>query len=339
MTLLSIKSTQHYDFVKLPKTDLHVHLEGTLEPEMLFKFAARNHISLPWKNPECLYEACKFRDLSGFLAVYYKGCEVLVTEQDFYDLTHAYLQRASADGVVHTEFFFNPQIFRKEKLPLHAIMRAVFSAVHDMQERISCLYMGTVMRTRPVEEALQALDELTPWYHQIAAFGMGGAENGNPPSRFRPYFDACRERGFRICVPAGEEGPAAYVHEAVELNVDRIDHGNAAIHDPDLMQTLVEKRIPLTMCPISNLRLNVVKNLSEHPLKQMLSRGLCVTINSDDPAYFLGYASDNWAAVHQALNLTTNEIFQLAINGIDASFLPKEQKEKWRNQIKTALYS
>ena len=144
MTLLSIKSTQHYDFVKLPKTDLHVHLEGTLEPEMLFKFAARNHISLPWKNPECLYEACKFRDLSGFLAVYYKGCEVLVTEQDFYDLTRAYLQRASADGVVHTEFFFNPQIFRKEKLPLHAIMRAVFSAVHDMQEHISSLYMGTV---------------------------------------------------------------------------------------------------------------------------------------------------------------------------------------------------
>ena len=337
MTLQSKHSGGRYDFVKMPKTDLHVHLEGTLEPEMLFRLAGRNHIPLPWKTPQELHEAFQFRDLSGFLAIYYKGCEVLVTEQDFYDLTSAYLQRASADGVIHTEFFFNPQIFQRKKTPLHAIMRGVFSAVHDMRDRISCLYMGTVMRTRPVEEALQALEQLAPWYDQIAAFGMGGAENGNPPWRFKPYFEACRERGFRICVHAGEEGPAEYVREAVELNVDRIDHGNAAILDPRLMQTLAEKRIPLTMCPISNLRLNVVKNLSEHPLKQMLARGLCVTINSDDPAYFLGYASDNWTAVQLALGLTSAEIFQLAVNGIEASFLPEERKLRLRNQIKTNM--
>lgn len=337
MSLSQRTSDTQYDFIKLPKTDLHVHLEGTLEAEMMFRLADRNHIPLPWKSPEMLNEACKFRDLSGFLAIYYKGCEVLVTEQDFYDLTRAYLERAASDGVIHTEFFFNPQVFRNSKLPLHAIMRGVFSAVHDMQERISCLYMGTVMRTRPVEEALQTLDELAPWYDRIAAFGMGGAEMGNPPLRFKPYFDACRERGFRICVHAGEEGPAEYVREAIELNVNRIDHGNAAIHDPLLMQILAEKHIPLTMCPISNLRLNVIKSLSEHPMKRMLSNGICVTINSDDPAYFLGYASDNWAAVSQVLDLTPAEILQLAINGVDASFLPEEQKCKWRNQIRKIL--
>ena len=324
-----------FDFVKLPKTDLHVHLEGTLEPEMLFRLAGRNHIALPWKSPAMLREACRFRDLAGFLAIYYKGCEVLVTEQDFYDLARAYLERAAADGVVHTEFYFNPQLFCRESTPLAAIMRAM----DEMHDRISSFYMGTVMRTRPVEEALRALDELAPWYDRIAAFGMGGAENGNPPSRFQRYFDACRERGFRICVHAGEEGPAAYVREAVALGIDRIDHGNAAIHDPELVQLLAAKRIPLTMCPISNLRLNVVNELAGHPLKQMLSRGVCVTINSDDPAYFLGYASDNWDAVHRALDLSGAELRQLALNGVEASFLPDARKAVLREKINRVLPS
>ena len=195
------------------------------------------------------------------------------------------------------------------------------------------------MRTRPVEEALRALDELAPWYDRIAAFGMGGAENGNPPSRFQRYFDACRERGFRICVHAGEEGPAAYVREAVALGIDRIDHGNAAIHDPELVQLLAAKRIPLTMCPISNLRLNVVNELAGHPLKQTLSRGVCVTINSDDPAYFLGYASDNWDAVHRALDLSGAELRQLALNGVEASFLPDARKAVLREKINRVLPS
>ena len=328
-----------FDFVKLPKTDLHVHLEGTLEPEMLFRLAGRNHIALPWKSPAMLREACRFRDLAGFLAIYYKGCEVLVTEQDFYDLARAYLERAAADGVVHTEFYFNPQLFCRESTPLAAIMRAIFCAMDEMHDRISSFYMGTVMRTRPVEEALRALDELAPWYDRIAAFGMGGAENGNPPSRFQRYFDACRERGFRICVHAGEEGPAAYVREAVALGIDRIDHGNAAIHDPELVQLLAAKRIPLTMCPISNLRLNVVNELAGHPLKQMLSRGVCVTINSDDPAYFLGYASDNWDAVHRALDLSGAELRQLALNGVEASYLPDARKAVLREKINRVLPS
>ncbi|WP_294502906.1 adenosine deaminase [uncultured Victivallis sp.] len=328
-----------FDFVKLPKTDLHVHLEGTLEPEMLFRLAGRNHIPLPWKSPAMLREACRFRDLAGFLAIYYKGCEVLVTEQDFYDLARAYLERAAADGVVHTEFYFNPQLFCRESTPLAAIMRAIFCAMDEMRDRISSFYMGTVMRTRPVEEALRALDELAPWYDRIVAFGMGGAENGNPPSRFQRYFDACRERGFRTCVHAGEEGPAAYVREAVALGIDRIDHGNAAIQDPELVRLLAERRIPLTMCPISNLRLNVVNELSGHPLKRMLSRGVCVTVNSDDPAYFLGYASDNWAAVHRALDLSGAELRQLALNGVEASFLPEARKAVLREKIKRVLPS
>lgn len=327
---------RQYDFTALPKTDLHVHLEGTIEPEMLFRLAERNHISLPWKTPEQLAEAFCFRDLAGFLAVYYKGCEVLVTGEDFYDLTCAYLKRAAADGVVHTEIFFNPQLFCGRGTPLAEIMDGVFRAIRDMRRRISCLFMGTVMRTRPVEEALRALDELVPWYEHIAAFGMGGAEKGNPPSRFRRYFDACRERGSPVCVHAGEEGPAQYVREAVALGVNRIDHGNAAVTDPALTRLLAEQRIPLTMCPISNLRLHVIRDLSEHPLKRMLAEGLCVTINSDDPAYFRGYAGDNWTAVHRALQLTDSEMQQLALNGIDASFLPEARKCEWRDKIRTA---
>lgn len=325
------------DFVKLPKTDLHVHLEGTLEPEMLFRLARRNRVPLPWRDPENLHEACKFRDLAGFLAIYYKGCEVLVTGEDFYDLTRAYLERAAADGVVHTEIFFNPQVFRGHGTPLAAIMEGVLSAIRDMRDRISCLYMGTVMRTRPVEEALQALEELAPWYSEIAAFGMGGAERGNPPLRFRRYFDACRERGFRTCVHAGEEGPADYVREALSLPVDRIDHGNAAAEDPALLRILAERRIPLTMCPISNLRLKVVPDLAAHPLKRMLEQRLCVTVNSDDPAYFLGYASDNWSAVCRALRLTRAEILQLALNGVEASFLSDERKAALRQEVIAAL--
>lgn len=324
------------DFSALPKTDLHVHLEGTLEPEMLFRLAERNHIPLPWKSLDELRRACAFRDLAGFLAVYYKGCEVLMTGEDFYDLTRAYLERAADDGVVPTEIFFNPQIFSGKGTPLEAIMDGVLSAIRDMRERISCLYLGTVMRTRPVEEALRNLEELEPWYEHIAAFGMGGAEKGNPPSRFRRYFEACRERGFRVCVHAGEEGPAGYVREAVDLQMDRIDHGNAAIDDPVLLRVLAERKIPLTMCPISNLRLKVVNDLKQHPLRRMLLQGVRVTVNSDDPAYFGGYAGDNWKAVHRALGLTRAEMAQLAVNGVDASFLPDDRKAELRSRVSAA---
>lgn len=316
-----------FDFVKFPKTDLHVHLEGTLEPEMFFRFAARNQVALPWNSPEELRKACRFRDLAGFLAIYFKACEVLRTEADFYELTRAYLERAAADGVVHTEVFLGPQTFLDAGVPLEAIMRGIFAAIDDMRSQISCLYLGSVIRTRPEAEALELLERLTPWYDRIAGFGMGGAEKGNPPARFARYFSAVRERGFRTTIHAGEEGPAEYVREAVELlQIDRIDHGNSAIGSLGLLKLLAERRIPLTMCPVSNLRLNVIRALCEHPLRYMLRAGLCVTVNSDDPAYFLAYASDNWKLIGEALQLTPEELVKLAANGIRASFLPEERK-------------
>ena len=311
----------------LPKTDLHVHLEGTMEPEMFFRFAARNRLDLPWKSPEELRAACHFRDLGGFLKIYFKACEVLRTGRDFYELTRAYLERAAEDGVVHTEMFLGPQTFLDAGVPLEAMMEGVFSAMEEMKERISSLFLGSVIRSRPEEEALALLDRLTPWYDRITGFGMGGAERGNPPGRFARYFSAVRERGFRTTVHAGEEGPPEYVREAVELlHVDRIDHGNAAAEDPELLRLLADRKIPLTLCPVSNLRLHVVPSLQDHPLKRMLRAGVRVTINSDDPAYFLAGASGNWRAVAEALHLSPEEGWLLAENGIAASFLPEERK-------------
>ncbi len=321
---------------KLPLTDLHVHLEGTLEPEMFFRLAKRNQVALPWNSPEALRRACSFRDLSGFLAIYFKTCEVLRTETDFYDLTHAYLERAAEGGVVHTEVFLGPQTFLAQGVPFKAIMDGIFRAVDEMRNRISCLYLGSVIRTRPESEALALLRNLEPWYDRIAGFGMGGAERGNPPSRFAAYFRECRKLGFKTTVHAGEEGPAEYVREALELlHVDRIDHGNAAVNDPALMRDLAECGVPLTMCPVSNLRLNVIRDIREHPLKLFLDAGIMATVNSDDPAYFRAYASDNRRICAESLELTDVDLAKLAENGIRASFLPENRKQNLLKELYT----
>ncbi len=313
----------------LPKAELHVHLEGTLEPEMIFLLAGRNRIPLKWKTPDELRNACRFRDLSGFLEIYFKGCEVMTTEEDFHDVTKAYLERAAVENVRHAEVFLGPQSFLARGVRLQEILEGILSAVDEMKDRISCYYLPSVLRTGTEAEAVELVKRLAPWYDRIAGFGMGGAEKGNPPSRFAGYYSACRERGFHTTVHAGEEGPASYVKEALEiLHTDRIDHGNAADGDACLLKKLAETQVPLTLCPVSNLRLNVVKEMKRHPLKKFLDAGLCVTVNSDDPAYFQAYLNENWRICADTFHLNRGELLQLAKNSFKASFLPETEKRR-----------
>jgi adenosine deaminase len=253
-----------------------------------------------------------------------------MTEQDFYDVTVSYLARAHLDGVAHAEMFIGPQSFTERGIPIEALMNGVLRAMAEAQSQhgISTGLLISVHRHRTEVEAIAVLDQIMPWRDQVAGIGMGGAELGNPPSRFTGFFETARDRGFRTCVHAGEEGPASYVREALELlKVDRIDHGNASLADPSLVRELSDRRIPLTVCPLSNLRLKVVSDLVDHPLRAMMAAGLHVTINSDDPAYFGGYVTENLLACCQALDLTIPEIVQLVRNGIDAAFITPDRRD------------
>lgn len=311
----------------LPKTDLHMHLEGSIEPEMLLTLAARNGVRLPWDTPEQVRAAYRFDNLQSFLDLYFAGCQVLVTGQDFYDITRAHLRQAVADGVVHAEMFLGPQSFTGRGVPLDALMEGILSAIDDAAraDGITAGLLVSAHRHRSEAEAVALLDSVMPWAERILGIGMGGPEVGNPPSKFVQFFRTCRARGLRIVIHAGEEGPAAYVREAVELlGVDRIDHGNACLDDPALVRLLAERRIPLTVCPLSNLRLQVVPAMAAHPLRRLMEAGLFVTVNSDDPPYFGGYVTENLLACHDALGLTVAEMAQLARAGFAASFLPPE---------------
>jgi len=318
------------EFVRgLSKAELHLHLEGSLEPELLFQLASRNKYPLAWSSVEALRAAYEFSSLQSFLALYYAGCEVLRTEQDFYDMTHAYLQRAHADGVIRTEVFIGPQSFTTRGVSIATVMDGVIGAI-DNASRTFGISVGLIVsaqRHRTEADALDLLDQVRPWSHRILAIGMGGAELGNPPSKFANFYRASKAAGFRTTIHAGEEGPAAYVREAVELlGVDRIDHGIACMDDPDLVHLLADRGIPLTVCPVSNLRLKVVKSLEVHPLARMLQAGLLVTVNSDDPAYFGAYASDNLLACRDALDLSTQDLVILSRNGFNAAFLSTDAR-------------
>jgi adenine deaminase len=309
----------------MPKAELHMHLEGSIEAEQLLAIAERNGLRPRWATPEALRAAYRFRDLQAFLDLYYEGCRVLMQERDFYDITRSYLRRAQADAVVRAEVFIGPQSFTDRGIAIEAVMHGVLAAMRDAarNDGISAGLLVSAQRHRPETEALQLLDLVMPWAAQIAGFGLGGAEVGNPPSRFARYFHACRERGFRIAVHAGEEGPPAYIREAIELlEVDRIDHGVACMEDPALVHELAARGTPLTVCPLSNLRLNVVASLAAHPLRAMLEAGLNVTMNSDDPAYFGGYINDNYIACRGALALSDEQVVALARNSLTACFLP-----------------
>ncbi len=312
----------------LPKAELHVHLEGCLEPDMLFDLAARNSIKLRWESPEALRAAYRFDNLQSFLDLYYEGCRVLLREQDLYDLTRDYLRRADADGVVRAEIFLGPQNFTERGVPIAAVMDGVLSGMRDaaLEHGISAGLLVSAQRHRSEAAALQMLDSVMPWAERIAGFGLGGAELGYPPSGFVRYFRACRERGFRVTAHAGEEGPASYVREAVELlNVERIDHGNACLDDPALVRELADRAIPLTVCPLSNVRLCVVPSLAAHPLRAMLDAGLVVTLNSDDPAYFGGSINENFIQCRHTLGLSEADLVMLARNSLAAAFLPSAE--------------
>jgi adenosine deaminase len=314
----------------LPKAELHMHIEGSIEPALFIALAKRNDVTIAWKTEAELREAYSFSNLQSFLDLYYDGCRVLVHAADFHDVTREYLVRAHADRVLHAELFLGPQGHTARGVALGTVLEGTFAAM-DAARREDGITSGLILlaqRHRSEEEALALLDAAMPWADRLLGFGLGGAEVGNPPSKFVEFFRRCRERGFKVVAHAGEEGPAAYVREAVELlEVQRIDHGNASLDDPALLQVLAQRQLPLTVCPLSNLKLRVVPSMDAHPLKKLMDAGLCVTVNSDDPSFFGGYVNDNYVACQAALGLSRAELVALARNSFIAAFMPAAQRD------------
>ena len=321
---------------RLPKAELHLHIEGSLEPEMLFEFAARRGVRLRFDSVEAVRAAYSFGDLQSFLDIYYEGAAVLCEEQDFFDLTLAYLRRAQADGVVHVEIFFDPQTHSMRGIPFATVVNGISAALLAGRRELgisACLIM-CFLRHLSEADAIATLDQARPWLDQIAGVGLDSAERGNPPGKFARVFDMAAGLGLRRVAHAGEEGPPSYISDALDLlGAERIDHGVACEGDTALLVRLARDRIPLTVCPLSNLRLCVVRDLRQHNLKRLLDRGLCVTVNSDDPAYFGGYVLDNYMAVAHALNLSVADLRQLAKNSIEASWLDAPAKAGWQTAI------
>ncbi|MGH8925024.1 MAG: adenosine deaminase [Acidimicrobiia bacterium] len=310
------------DFVRgLPKAELHVHIEGTLEPDLMFDLAARNQVELPFRSVEEARQAYQFSDLQSFLDIYYQGAAVLQTSDDFRDLMSAYLRRAAADGVARTEIFFDPQTHLVREVGFEAFMAGFREAQAEWTGQIDSALILCFLRHLPEEDALRTLDLAEPYLDQILAVGLDSSEVGFPPERFKNAFARARSMGLRTVAHAGEEGPPEYVWQALDLlGAERIDHGVRSLEDADLVQRLQQERTPLTVCPQSNLRLQVVSSLDQHPLKQMLDLGLNVSVNSDDPAYFGGYLGDNYLRTSQALGLTREELKTIAENSLASAF-------------------
>jgi len=308
----------------LPKAELHLHLEGTLEPELMFEFAERNGISLPYADVASARAAYDFTDLQSFLDLYYAGCSVLVTEQDFYDLTWAYLVRAAEENIRHVEPFFDPQTHTERGVHFGTVVAGILHALDEGQRRFGISYhlIMSFLRDMPLHSAEQTLENARRYRQRITGVGLDSAELGHPPEDFEDVFRAARDAGYRIVAHAGEEGPPSYITGALDvLGAERIDHGVRCLEDEVLTMRLAMDRVPLTVCPLSNVRLRVVETMAEHPLKTMMAAGLLVTINSDDPAYFGGYLAENYLAVAEALSLTSADLVGLAIASFQASFL------------------
>ena len=321
---------------KLPKAELHLHIEGTLEPEMMFELAQRNNINLPYESVSQVREAYKFNDLQSFLDIYYQGSEVLRQEQDFYDLTYAYLEKAASQNVRHVEIFFDPQSHTDRGISFETVYRGITRALEDGKIKlgISSHLILSFLRHLSADEAFATLEQALPYKDSIIAVGLDSAEQGNPPSKFQAVFDRALAEGFLTVAHAGEEGPPEYIWEAINLlEVSRIDHGVRSMEDPDLLDYLTDKQIPLTVCPLSNVKLKVFDSMAKHNLKQLLNLGICATVNSDDPAYFGGYITENYQAAHSALNLSKQELYQLAKNSFQASFLSLETKEELMTEL------
>ncbi len=324
------------DPITLPKAELHLHIEGTFEPELIFTIAERNGVRLDYPNVEALREAYNFKDLQSFLDVYYHGMEALRVERDFYDLTTAYLKRVRAQGVRHAEIFFDPQAHTKRGVAFAVVVQGISGALADGQRNfgITSRLIMCFLRDMPAESAMATLESALPYENHIIGVGLDSAEVGNPPSKFTAVFDRARAEGFLTVAHAGEEAGPQYVWEALDLlKVSRVDHGVRSLDDPTLVARLVAERMPLTVCPFSNVRLRVVANLAAHPLKRMMDAGLMCTCNSDDPAYFGGYVGDNFVQTAAALSLSDQQLVTLARNSFEASFIDETLRRQYISEL------
>jgi adenosine deaminase len=331
------------DFIAgLPKAELHLHIEGTLEPEMMFALARRNGVTLPYADVAAIRAAYSFANLQDFLDLYYQGMSVLLTEADFYDLTLAYLRRVAQDNVRHTEIFFDPQGHTGRGVAFETVLNGISRALAEGERElgITSRLILCFLRHLSAEDAMATLDQALPYRDRIVGVGLDSSEQGHPPAKFKAVFDKARAAGFLTVAHAGEEGPPEYIWSALDdLQVLRIDHGVRALEDPDLMLELARRKMPLTVCPLSNLRLCVIDDMTAHPLKMMLDRGLVVTVNSDDPAYFGGYMNDNYYALRQALALSDEELALIARNSFGASFLDEATKAKYMAEVEAYVAS
>jgi adenine deaminase len=325
------------DFVQgMPKAELHIHIEGSLEPELMFEIAERNGVALRYASVEEARRAYNFSDLQSFLDLYYEGMQVLLHEQDFYELTWAYLQKVSAQNVRHTEIFFDPQAHTGRGVSFETVITGINRALVDAEQQlgISSKLIMCFLRHLSVEEAMQTLHESLPFREWIIAVGLDSSELGHPPKDFKAVFDEAREHGLLTVAHAGEEGPPEYIRQALDdLKVSRIDHGVRCVEDLQLVERLREEQIPLTVCPLSNVKLRVFDSLQDHDLKQMLDLGLCVTVNSDDPAYFGGYIDENFHAAQEGLHLSRDDVYRLAKNSFRASFLEGGEKQRLSDEL------
>ena len=321
---------------EVPKTELHLHIEGTLEPELMFDLAKRNGIKIPYSNVDEVKSAYNFSNLETFLNIYYEGSKVLINEQDFFDLTWSYAIKCREDNIVHTEIFFDPQAHLSRGVKFETIINGINNALLKANKEFRLTYKIIMCFLRHLDEksAFKVLDQAIEHKDKIIAVGLDSSEKGNPPSKFKNVFKKAIKEGFLTVAHAGEEGPPEYIWEAINLlEVKRIDHGVQCLKDEKLTKELIKKQIPLTVCPLSNIKLCVFKDLKKHNLKKMLSEGLMVMVNSDDPAYFGGYLNENLVKSQAALNLSKNELKTLIINSFKSSFLSEEKKMKWTNKI------
>ena len=321
---------------KIPKAELHLHIEGTFEPELMFEIAQRNKVEIPYQSVEEVKKAYQFSCLQDFLDIYYAGASVLLYEKDFYDLTMAYFKHCAEEKVVHTEIMFDPQTHTKRGISFETVINGIQKAREDAKEKygISSLLIMSYLRHLSEEDAFETLEQSLPYKHLIKAVGLDSSEKGNPPSKFQKVFEASVKEGYVPVAHAGEEGPAEYIWEALDLlKIARIDHGNNCLTDEVLVKRLVDEKIALTVCPLSNLELKVVDDLKDHPLKKMLNLGLKATVNSDDPAYFGGYMNANFLQTAEALDLTKEDVKTLVKNSFEYSLLSDDEKQKYLIQV------
>lgn len=321
---------------KLPKAELHLHIEGSLEPELMFKLAKRNNIEIPYKSIEDVKKAYNFTNLQSFLDIYYAGANVLITKQDFYDLTWEYILKCVEDNIIHTEIFFDPQTHTQRGIKFDTVIMGIVEALNDAKEKfgITSAVIMCFLRHLSQEDALSTLEQSIPYKDYILGVGLDSSELGNPPSKFEDVFKKAKEQGFKLVAHAGEEADVSYIYEALDLlDIQRIDHGVQSINSEELMQRLKDEQIPLTVCPNSNIELKVFENYAEHNIKELLDYGLNVTINSDDPAYFKGYLNQNFINLYENLDLTKDDIIKLVKNSFNSSFISDDLKKTYIEKV------